>query len=153
MTKLHKWTLIERDNLFCPLQGACAGVNSETPRIGIPHLFSLTSRTFRTFQKLSKRFTGLFSRTAATFAASTGETYERTLPMAFQTGKFFPVGRLSGGSSRTVRTEVTVERKDTTVLMGVVAAGFDTCPLCGSKVAPDQAEQARLRLPQGPISA
>ncbi len=31
--------------------------------------------------------------------------------------------------------------------------GFETCPLCGSKLALEQAEQARLRLPQGPISA
>jgi len=59
-------------------------------------------------------------------------------------------------ASRTVRTEVTVERQGTTVLAGNVAAGFDTCPLCGSKLAPEQAEQAeqaRLRLPRGPISA
>jgi len=53
-----------------------------------------------------------------------------------------------------VRTEVTVERQGTTVILGDVGvAGLDTCPLCGSKLAADQAEQARLRLPQGPISA
>jgi len=57
-------------------------------------------------------------------------------------------------ASRTVRTEVTVERQGTTVILGDVgAAGFEICPLCGSKLAPEQAEQARLRLPQGPISA
>jgi len=56
-------------------------------------------------------------------------------------------------AGRTVRTEVTVERQGTTVLVSsVAAAGFDTCPLCGSNLAPDQAEQARLRLPKGSIS-
>jgi hypothetical protein len=57
------------------------------------------------------------------------------------------------GNSRTVRTEVTVEREAMTLLVGDAGAGFDTCPLCGSKLAPEQAEQTRLRLPKGPISA
>jgi hypothetical protein len=48
-----------------------------------------------------------------------------------------------------VRTEVTVERQGTTVLVSNVAAGFDTCPLCGQKLAPTQVEQARLRLNKG----
>jgi hypothetical protein len=34
----------------------------------------------------------------------------------------------------------------------VAAAGFDTCPLCGNKLVPAQAEQAELRFPQGSIS-
>ncbi|MGC2171691.1 MAG: hypothetical protein WA623_09920, partial [Candidatus Sulfotelmatobacter sp.] len=39
------------------------------------------------------------------------------------------------GTGRTVRTEVTVERQHTTLLVGdVAAAGFDTCPLCGAKL-------------------
>ncbi|MFZ0760248.1 MAG: hypothetical protein WAM69_09885 [Candidatus Sulfotelmatobacter sp.] len=47
-----------------------------------------------------------------------------------------------------------MERQHTTLLVGdVAAAGFDTCPLCGAKLATDQAEQPRLRLPKGPISA
>jgi len=50
----------------------------------------------------------------------------------------------SGGTSRTVRTEVTVQREGMTVLVG--GAGFEICPLCGQKLAPAQAEQARLRL-------
>ncbi len=58
----------------------------------------------------------------------------------------------SRGTSRTVRTEVTVERQGMTLLMGGSAAGFDNCPLCGQKLAPAQAEQARLRLQQGSIS-
>jgi hypothetical protein len=57
-------------------------------------------------------------------------------------------------AGRTVRTEVTVERQGTTVLVGnAAAAGFDTCPLCGNKLAPEQAEQAQLRLRKGSISA
>jgi hypothetical protein len=48
---------------------------------------------------------------------------------------------------------VTVEQHGTTVFLSGVAAGFDICPLCGTKLAPEQAEQARLRLPKGPISA
>jgi len=57
-----------------------------------------------------------------------------------------------GGVSRTVRTEVTVERKGMTLLLGGAAASFDNCPLCGQKLAPAQAEQARLRLQEGSIS-
>jgi len=56
------------------------------------------------------------------------------------------------GTSRTVRTEVTVERQAMTLLVGGAAAGFDNCPLCGQTLAPAQAEQARLRLQQGSIS-
>ena len=56
------------------------------------------------------------------------------------------------GGSRIVRTEVTVERQGMTLLVGGTAGGFDTCPLCGQKLAPAQVEQARLRLQQGSIS-
>jgi hypothetical protein len=66
---------------------------------------------------------------------------------------FFRSESSGQGTNRTVRTEVTVERQGTTVLMGNVAAGFDTCPLCGSKLVPEQPEQTPLRLPKGPISA
>jgi hypothetical protein len=56
------------------------------------------------------------------------------------------------GSTRTVRTEVTVERQAMAVLVGDVgAAGFDTCPLCGNKLTSAHAEHARLGLPQGSI--
>jgi hypothetical protein len=40
-----------------------------------------------------------------------------------------------------------------TLLVGDTAARFDICPLCGTKLAPEQAEQARLRLSKGSISA
>ena len=56
------------------------------------------------------------------------------------------------GTSRTVRTEITVERQGMTLLVGDAAAGFENCPLCGQKLAPAQAEQARLRLQKGSIS-
>jgi hypothetical protein len=47
---------------------------------------------------------------------------------------------------------VTVERQGTTLFMSGVEMAFDTCPLCGTKLVPEQAEQARLRLPKGSIS-
>jgi hypothetical protein len=50
--------------------------------------------------------------------------------------------------SRTVRTEVTVERQGMTLLVGGGTASFDSCPLCGQNLAPEQAEQATLRLQQ-----
>jgi hypothetical protein len=39
-----------------------------------------------------------------------------------------------------------------TLLVGGAAAAFDNCPLCGQKLVPAQAEQARLRLQEGSIS-
>jgi hypothetical protein len=67
---------------------------------------------------------------------------------------FFRSDTSEHGTVRTVRTEVTVERQGMTLLVGDAAAtGFDTCPLCGSKLTPAQVEQARLRLPKGSISA
>jgi hypothetical protein len=69
-----------------------------------------------------------------------------------QRASFFGLGSSVRGMSRTVRTEVTVQREGLTLLMGGVAADFDTCPLCGQKLAPAQAEQARLRLLEGEIS-
>ena len=51
------------------------------------------------------------------------------------------------GASHTVRTEVTVERKETTVLVGGVTSGaFDTCPLCGHQLGPARTAQAIARL-------
>ena len=47
----------------------------------------------------------------------------------------------------TVRTETTVRREGVTLLVGdAVTVSFQTCPLCGSKLAPEQSEQAGLRL-------
>lgn len=67
--------------------------------------------------------------------------------------RFFRTDTSSRGASRTIRTEVTVERQGMTLLVGGAAgAGFDTCPLCGNKLAPNQAEpRSGLRL-NGSIS-
>jgi hypothetical protein len=59
---------------------------------------------------------------------------------------FFRSDAPGRGTSRTVRTEVTVERQGMTLLVGGTAPNFDNCPLCGQKLAP---EQARLRLQKG----
>jgi len=65
---------------------------------------------------------------------------------------FFRSDTPTSTANRTVRTEVTVERQGTTLLVGNGATGFDICPLCGQKLAPAQAKQARLRLQEGSIS-
>jgi hypothetical protein len=66
---------------------------------------------------------------------------------------FFRSGTSDHSTSRTVRTEVTVERRQgMTVLVGGAAASIDICPLCGSKLAPAQAEQVSGRLLKGSIS-
>jgi len=66
---------------------------------------------------------------------------------------FFRSGTSGRGTSRTIRTEVTVEREGMTLLVGSAAAvGFETCPLCGSKLAPAQAEPPSGRLLKGSIS-
>jgi len=70
----------------------------------------------------------------------------------FERARVFRSDTSDRGTSRTVRTEVTVERQGMTLLVGGAAAGFDNCPLCGQSLAPAQAEQARLRLQQSSIS-
>jgi len=65
---------------------------------------------------------------------------------------FFRYDAVGHGANSTVRTETTVRREAMTLVVGSAAASLDTCPLCGNKLAPTQAEQARLRLPQDSIS-
>ena len=65
---------------------------------------------------------------------------------------FFCYDAVGQGASSTVRTETTVRREGITLLVGSAAASLDTCPLCGNKRAPTQAEQARLRLTEGASS-
>jgi hypothetical protein len=65
---------------------------------------------------------------------------------------FFRFDSSGHGTTRTVRTEVTVERQGVTLLVGGAAAGFDTCPLCGSKLTSYQAEELNGRLLNGSIS-
>jgi hypothetical protein len=69
-----------------------------------------------------------------------------------QRASFFRSDTSGRGTTRTVRTEVTVQREGLTLLFGGAAAGFDVCPLCGQKLAPAQVDSARLRLQQGSIS-
>ena len=69
-----------------------------------------------------------------------------------QRASFFRSDSSGRGTTRTVRTELTVERQGMTLLVGGTAAAFDTCPLCGQKLAPVQAEQAKLRLPKSSVS-
>lgn len=67
----------------------------------------------------------------------------------FQRARFSRPGSSTSIVSRTVRTEVTVERQATTVLTGgIPATSFSTCTLCGQKLDQPQAEQTRLRLRQ-----
>jgi hypothetical protein len=67
--------------------------------------------------------------------------------------RFFRSDTSGSGASRTIRTEVTVERQGMTLLVGGAAnVDFEACPLCGSKLAPEQSEQARHRLLDGSIS-
>src|SRR5580658_1024454 len=62
---------------------------------------------------------------------------------------FFRSEKFGSGATRTVRTEVTVERQALTVLVRDLAVDFDTCPLCGNKLTSVHAEHARSALPQG----
>jgi hypothetical protein len=57
---------------------------------------------------------------------------------------FFRSDTSAGGVTRTVRTEVTVERQTMALLVGNgEAAGFDICPLCGSKLTPVHTQHER----------
>lgn len=69
----------------------------------------------------------------------------------FRRASFFHSDAPGPGTSRTVHTEVTVERQGMTLLLGG-AVGFDTCPLCGQKLAPAQAEHAIALLQKASIS-
>jgi hypothetical protein len=63
---------------------------------------------------------------------------------------FFHVNASRQGTSRTVCTEVTVQRESTTLTAGTSAA-FDLCPFCGQKLAPAEAVHERLRLHESSI--
>jgi hypothetical protein len=64
---------------------------------------------------------------------------------------FFRSEASSHGTSRTVRTEVTVEQQAITVLLGSTSADVDICPLCGQKLAPEHAERTGHRVIEGSI--
>ncbi len=72
--------------------------------------------------------------------------------------RFFRSATSVRDTYRTVRTEVTVERQGVTVVVGDATAIFDVCPLCGTNLAPAQAEQViacleKARTSQTPTSA
>jgi hypothetical protein len=65
---------------------------------------------------------------------------------------FFRFEVFGSGVTRTVRTEVTVERRAMAVLASDLAgAGFDTCPLCGNKLTAEHPKHGRAELSQGSI--
>jgi hypothetical protein len=98
---------------------------------------------------LSESVTGIFGASAATFAASNrGPSTKALYQWLSRRARFFRPA--PSGVSRTVRTEIKVERRDMTLRVGGVT-GFDVCPFCGQKLAPGEAEQARLRLQEGSI--
>jgi hypothetical protein len=53
---------------------------------------------------------------------------------------------LDGDTSRTVRTEVTVQREALTLLVSEAATACDICPLCGQKLAPAKVGQTSFHL-------
>lgn len=65
---------------------------------------------------------------------------------------FFRSDFVGRGTSRTVRTEVTVQREAMTLMVSEAPAAFGSCPLCGQKIAPAQVWPARLRLEKASTS-
>ena len=61
-----------------------------------------------------------------------------------QRASFFHFAASGRGTSRTVRTEVTLERESVT--LSVNGPAFDLCPMCGQTLRPPQ---AGLRLEEG----
>jgi hypothetical protein len=64
-----------------------------------------------------------------------------------QRASLFRFAASGRGTSRTVRTEVTLERESIT--LSVNGPAFDLCPMCGQTLPPPQAAQAGLRLEEG----
>lgn len=50
------------------------------------------------------------------------------------------------GTTRTARTEVTIERQEMFLVLRGASANLNYCPFCGGKLADAQAEKARLSL-------
>src|SRR5271166_4447341 len=96
--------------------------------------------------------TGLFGAAVATFAVERRDCMQRLYQWLSERASFFRYEGVGHGTSSTVRTETTVRREGITVLVSGAAASLDICPFCGCKLAPEQSEQARLRLSQGSIS-
>jgi hypothetical protein len=76
---------------------------------------------------------------------NTGRVY-RLYQWLSRQARFFRSDSTIGGLSRTVRTEVTFERRGTTLLVGGAPAGLDRCPVCGQKLVPAQANRPMVDL-------
>jgi len=100
------------------------------------------SELVKTCQKASLAF---FARLPQHSRPVQGKRTNRLYQWLTQRASLFRSNESGRSTGRTVRTEVTVERQGMTLLVGGTAADFDTCPFCGQKLAPTQAEQARLR--------
>lgn len=72
----------------------------------------------------------------------------RVYQWLIEQASFFRGAAVGQDATSIVRTETTIRREGITLLVGNV----DICPLCGGKLAPEQSEQARLRLLKGSIS-
>jgi|HubBroStandDraft_4_1064222.scaffolds.fasta_scaffold17993_4 hypothetical protein len=86
--------------------------------------------------------TGLFRATAATIAAERRNCMQRLYQWLIERASFFRHDAAGHSASSSVRTETTVRRERVTLLAGSAAAlDLDTCPFCGSKLAPTEAEE------------
>jgi hypothetical protein len=91
-----------------------------------------------------------FSRECRNIRGVNSDRATRIYQWLYSRASFFRSEPSGPGTSRTVRTEVTVEQQATTLLVGGTA-DFDICPLCGQKLAPEHAEQAGHRVIEGSI--
>jgi hypothetical protein len=67
-----------------------------------------------------------------------------------QRASFFHFAASGRGTSRTVRTEVTIERESVT--LSVNGSALNLCPMCGQTLLSPQEAQAGLRLQEGPTN-
>jgi len=67
-----------------------------------------------------------------------------------QRASFFRFAASGRGTSRTVRTEVTIERESVT--LSVNGSALNLCPMCGQTLLSPQEAQAGLRLQEGPTN-
>jgi hypothetical protein len=67
-----------------------------------------------------------------------------------QRASFFRFAASGRGTSRTVRTEVTIERESVT--LSVNGSALNLCPMCGQTLLSPPEAQAGLRLEEGPTN-
>jgi hypothetical protein len=97
--------------------------------------------------------TGLFCAAAATFVAERRDRMQRLYQWLSERASFFRYEAVGHGSNSAVRTETTLRLETVTLLVASAATlGLDICPLCGSKLAAVQSEQATPCLSKGSVS-